>query len=82
MYVDGPPGSGLRYRVVAAERQPGERADVPALLPAPSADTDEREDPDLIIHELDLIEAEYAEILEEVDDDDEDGPEGDQAADS
>ncbi|MEV6542291.1 hypothetical protein [Streptomyces sp. NPDC051665] len=77
MYVDGPTGSGLRYRVVATEHQPGETADRPALMPAPPADA-ESEDPDLITRELDLIEAEYAEILEEVDDDD-DRPEGDQA---
>ncbi|MFJ3772479.1 hypothetical protein ACIPX0_12365 [Streptomyces sp. NPDC090075] len=70
MYVDGPPGSGIRYRVAATERQPGPAVDVPALLPAPAADAD------VNTEELDLIEAEFADILEG----DDDGPEGDQEA--
>ncbi|UXX95808.1 hypothetical protein N7U49_35455 [Streptomyces sp. AD2-2] len=64
MYVDGPPGSGIRYRVAATERQPGETVDRPALMPVPAADAD------VNTEELDLIEAEFADILEEADDDD------------
>ncbi|MCI3238216.1 hypothetical protein [Streptomyces spinosisporus] len=58
-YVDGPPGSGLRYRVVATERQPGERADVPALMPARAADPDDATDL------LDVIDAEIADLEED-----------------
>ncbi|MFJ6895641.1 hypothetical protein [Streptomyces hokutonensis] len=64
MFIDGPPGSGLRYRVAATERQPGETVERPALLPARPADAD------VNTEELDLIEAEFADILEEANDDD------------
>lgn len=60
LFVDGPPGSGLRYRVVATETQPGERADVPALMPAPAADADED-----ATELLDVIDAEFADLLED-----------------
>ncbi|MEU0967865.1 hypothetical protein ABZ357_21400 [Streptomyces sp. NPDC005917] len=73
------PGTDAHHEADSAAQ-----ADVAVPMPAPSADTDD-EDPALIIHELDLIEAEFGDLLEEVDDDDEDGPEddrseGDQAA--
>ncbi|WP_020121810.1 hypothetical protein [Streptomyces canus] len=73
MFIDGP--GGLRYRIASVENQPGEAVDRAALPPARTA---EDEAPaDAIIEELDLIETEYAEILEEAEDD---GPEGDQEA--
>ncbi|MEV2227010.1 hypothetical protein AB0H69_00305 [Streptomyces phaeochromogenes] len=75
MFIDGP--GGMRYRVVATERQPGETLDRPALPPARMPDEGEA-DPDVILHEIEVIEAEYADLLEEVEDDD--GPEGDQEA--
>ncbi|MFF0015210.1 hypothetical protein [Streptomyces sp. NPDC005374] len=67
-YIDGP--GDLRYRVVATERRPGPAVERPALMPAPAADTD------VITAELDIIEAEFADLLEG----DDDGPEGDQEA--
>ncbi|WP_210587128.1 hypothetical protein [Streptomyces sp. GESEQ-35] len=81
MFIDGP--GGLRYRVAGVETQPGEAVDRAELLPARSttggglsAHFGKGEAaPDVIIEELDLIEAEYADLLEEVDDDE---PEGDQ----
>lgn len=61
-YIDGP--GDLRYRVVATERRPGPAVERPALMPARPADAD------VNTEELDLIEAEFADILEEADDDD------------
>ncbi|WP_405906344.1 hypothetical protein OG742_11400 [Streptomyces sp. NBC_00828] len=72
MFIDGP--GGLRYRVSAVENQPGSTVDRAALPPAERP----ADDADVVTEELDLIEAEFAEILEEVEDDDE--PESDQAA--
>lgn len=84
MYIDGP--GGLRYRVAGVEQQPGEQVERAALPPARSgADRiggpSEDAPPDVILEEIDAIEAEFSEILEEVDDGPENNPEaqGDQA---
>lgn len=73
MFIDGPPGSGLRYRVAGVEQQTAPVVERPALPPGPSAGRYKRQQQDGADAVLEAL-ADFTEEFGPLDDDDEEQP--------